>query len=183
MKKIILIIVGVLISRCVFSQTSILPEIKTFSYWINNQERCFLELKIQNHTQDSLLLWVADNDILGKSSEKRIGEFFFESKTKNGWTLSEMIYDGNSTQIPIVIGETFLTEIGEGEEFKIIIIDASEIDETAVWDFYKHYVSVISLQEIKRFGFEEMMNWKGLLYKSNYIFLDTSFFRHNVPEN
>ena len=62
-----------------------------------------------------------------------------------------MIYDGNSTQIPIIIGETFLTEIGEGEEFKIIIIGGDSVGKTSILSrftegkFSTNYLATVGL--------------------------------------
>ena len=168
MKRYLLIVIIVWNILTVYSQ-SIDMNVKSYMpYFHNLGPNCITELTITNLSSDTLIVWIVDS--LKKDSEQQnIYDYFFTRK--GNVSLSEIIYDGNVSDITIDIGMTFIKVLPSLSTFTIFFIDNCEQHDDYYEKFAKNNIVSVKKSSLSSFHFTSFPIWQQLLFQNDSIIL------------
>lgn len=168
MRRYLLIVIIIWNILTVYSQ-SIDMNVKSYmSYFHNLEPNCITELTITNLSTDTLIVWIVDS--LKKDSEQQnINDYFFTRK--GDVSLSEIVYDGNVSDITIDIGMTFIKELPSLSTFTIFFIDNCEQHDDYYEKFAKNNIVSVKKSSLSSFHFTSFAIWQQLLFQNDSIML------------
>ncbi len=168
MRRYLFIIIIICSILYVYPQ-SIDMNVKSYmSYFHNHETNYITELTLTNLSSDTLIVWIVDS--LKKDNEQQnIYDYFF---TKNGdVSLSEIIYDGNVSDVSINIGTTFIKELPPRSTFTIFFIDNCEQNDDYYNKFAKNNIVSVKKSTLTPFHFTSFPIWQQLLFQNDNIIL------------
>ncbi|HOK36849.1 MAG TPA: hypothetical protein PK860_05505 [Paludibacteraceae bacterium] len=172
--KNILLFVLVILSENLIAQNI---ETQIYSYSINNSKYSILNLKVENFTNDSLLLWLEnDKRVWNLDNKSKLWNYFF--KKKGDFSLINIINEYGSTieNINTTIYYTFYKIILPQETFSIIIQfkQNEQILELNIEDKIKKQLVILSDKDIKKAGinFYNFIDLMKMSFKGDQIILN-----------
>lgn len=138
------------------------------SYYYNNDRYNIRELTLTNLSIDTLIVWITDS-VKNHNETQSIYDYFF--KQKGDMSLSNIIYDGNVSEVLTVIGDTFIKEIPPDNAFTIFFIDSCNKNDDYYLEFVKNKIVSIKKSSLRPFNFTNFPIWHQLLFRNDTIIL------------
>ena len=139
---------------------------KLYNY--KNENYYVTELNLTNLSSDTLIVWFVDS--LKKNEDtQNIYDYFFMSR--GDMTLSNIIYDGNVSQIRIEIGQTFIKELLPYASFTIFFMASNPINSDYYVQFAKNNIVSVKESLLRAWNFTSSITWQQLLYENDNIIL------------
>lgn len=164
LEKTIVLLIFVLLHSYTYSQC-VIKSAQHIIYKSTNTNIQYIEYIIDNHSQDTIYLWIDQetnyNDSLTFEQNNIVFFFKYVRHPKCELGLYFLCYDGNINYgnhfpPPPVIGCTFLKKLNPGESFQVISLD-DKIDENSIHYVPRNVVSkLLKLDMLDRLCYPEL---------------------------
>jgi len=177
MKRIVIVILGMLLILNSYSQENLLQiERKISEFSVDTTLYSQIDFCYSNTSDNTCILWIERDNVDSLSNYKRIKKHFHN--TKGDMSLIQMIWDGNVGSYTPGLFETFMKIIKPGEKFIVSIINKGKI--SANTDFINSIgkqVIIVNADEIR--GLQIDSNIEMFNYNANNVTILAEWLKEN----
>jgi hypothetical protein len=148
MKRIVLVLIGVMSMLSSFSQNTFLQIRRNVSEYYVDTIYSQIDFHYSNSSDSSLVLWIEKENVDSLSDAERIKNHFF--KRKGDWYFMQMIWDGNVDSFVPGLFDSFMKIIKPQEQFTVSILKKGEVtnNSDSISSLEKHIV-IVNANNIK----------------------------------
>lgn len=157
MKRIILVLYGIIISFCSFSQESSLVVDRNVSEYSVDTLYSQIDYCYSNNSDSTYILWIEKENVNSLSNMEKIRKHFF---TQNGdFSLMQLIWDGNVSSFIPGLFDSFFKILKPGDQFTVSYILIGLIQKrSAAINFAETHIVIVNARDINGLNLDKAID-------------------------
>jgi|GEM_PF-1670637 len=168
MKKTLLLLIAFLYFTNVASQNTLVVERKLNHFWVDTLYSQ-IDFSFTNKSSNHYVLWIERNDVSSLSESEIITNHFFRARD-GGFSLMQIIWDGNVGRFTPGLFEGFMKIIKPNERFVVsIIVKGREHEDSDKINSLKRQIQFVDVRRVRGLENSLFLAIRQFSYSANNI--------------